>query len=264
MLSRCRPNFRRPFMGLSFTVSECISGNKMEPWATLSMTRRSSRDPWELGVHQRKTSVYLNPLPDEAVAGSVVAKQFLASSAFPYVNAIRVVSVNGVPAASASKVRHELSRCNTAVLHLTLHASRYRLAEKKRRESLAADAYSASLEAAEAETPIHGSNVQKKVAPAVVTDARRRRTVPALAKEVAAGNPSPAQGARAASTPTPSPRQATRARPRGSKKRMPGKVREAPSNTRVSPTAAAVHAEMAPKRVTPEAIDPAKVATVSL
>ncbi|RNE97786.1 hypothetical protein TraAM80_09146 [Trypanosoma rangeli] len=256
MFSRCRPNFVWPLTLMSFTVNECIGGNKVEPWATLSMSRRSSRDPWELGVHQRKNSIYLNPLPDEVVGGSVVAKQFLSRASLPYMNAIRIVSVNGVPAVSASKVRHELRRCSTAVLHLVLHSTRYRPAEKRQVEELDADGVTERLVFTEMEAPEQGLNVQKEVAPAVVTGAHRRKAVSAEANSVMSGNTSP--------TSTRSPKQTKSASLRRSKKRVPNKLHKTPTNTRATTTSAEVHVGKASKRVIPKATRPAKDATVSI
>ncbi|ESL07399.1 hypothetical protein TRSC58_04911 [Trypanosoma rangeli SC58] len=264
MLSRCRPNFVRPLTLLSFTINECIGDNKVGLWATLSMSRRSSRDLWELGVYQRKNSIYLNPLPDKVVADSVVAKQFLSRASLPYMNAIRIVSVNGVPAVSASKVRHELSRCSTAVLHLVLHSTRYRLPEKRQEEELNADGVTEPLVFTEMETPEQGLNLQKEVDAAVVTDAHREKAVSAEANSVMAGDTSHAQHMSRAPTPKRSPKQTKSASLRRSKKKAPNKLHETPTNTRANTTSDEVHAGKTSKRVTPKATGPAKDATVSI
>ncbi|ORC89799.1 uncharacterized protein TM35_000113330 [Trypanosoma theileri] len=167
MFSFCRAWLAKPSTLLTFTLNEYLAGKSksssnnnnnnnnsstssssssthpsgshhpnshVDPWATLTVTRRSLDEPWTLDVHQRKSSVYLNPLPAELLAGSVVAGHFLSSSTLPSPRAVRVVSVNGNPAISSGKVRREMNRSNTVVFQLVIHATFYRRALNKQRK----------------------------------------------------------------------------------------------------------------------------------
>ncbi|KEG13115.1 hypothetical protein DQ04_01201010 [Trypanosoma grayi] len=149
MLSKSRMCLVRPFSVLSITLNECISNTNVEQWATLTMSRRSASDPWNVGIHQRRTSIYLNPLPEELISQSVVAKQFFSKEALPSSRAIRVLSVNGVPAVTAGKARREMNRRNTAILHVALQPTCYRRALTKAARPAAAEGGKKSFTVAE-------------------------------------------------------------------------------------------------------------------
>ncbi|EKF38482.1 hypothetical protein MOQ_001310 [Trypanosoma cruzi marinkellei] len=168
MFSTRITHITRPLTLLSFTLNEFLNGNKVKPWATLSLSRPSTSKPWEISVHQRKKLIYLDPLSKEVLYGSMVAKQFLSKDAFPYVNSVQIVSVNGVPAISAKNVRHELSRCNTVVLHLMLRYSQYYTAETNLQVESTTKEDVNSLKTTETEPPLQGSNVHVVVPPAAV------------------------------------------------------------------------------------------------
>ncbi|KAF5220677.1 hypothetical protein ECC02_006246 [Trypanosoma cruzi] len=210
----------RPFTFLSFTLNEFIDRNKVEPCATLSVSRSSTSKPWELSIHQRKKLIYLDPLPKEALYGSVVAKQFLTKDALPYVSSVLIASVNGVPVDSARKVRHELSRCVTAVFHLVLRCTKYHPAEKEQQEEETAEA----LEATETEPPQHGSNVRVAVPPAAVKRVGRPRKNYAEAKVPMGNQKLHAQQTKTVPSPKRSPKQTKPPTPPESIKKMPKSV----------------------------------------
>ncbi|ESS63720.1 hypothetical protein TcG_05934 [Trypanosoma cruzi] len=209
----------RPFTFLSFTVNEFVGRNKVEPCATLSVSRSSTSKPWELSIHQRKKLIYLDPLPKEALYGSVVAKQFLTKDALPYVNSVLIASVNGVPADSARNVRRELGRCDTAVFHLILRCKKYHPAEKEQQEGTAE-----ALEATETEPPQHGSNVRVAVPPAAVKRVGRPRKNYAEAKIPMGNQNLNAQQTKTVPSPKRSPEQTKPPTPPESIKKMPKSV----------------------------------------
>ncbi|KAH9600297.1 hypothetical protein LSM04_002896 [Trypanosoma melophagium] len=176
MFSLCRIWLERPSTLLSFTLTECLSSrrkssssssissnntistnnnNRMDPWATLTVTRSSLDEPWKLDVHQRKSSVYLNPLPAELLADSVVAGHFLSHTTLPSSRAVRVVSVNGNPAVSSGKVRREMNRSNTVVFQLVIQATFYRRAlNRQRKEERVVGKVGEELNTTEEEEPL--------------------------------------------------------------------------------------------------------------